>query len=195
MILGVILARGGSKRLPRKNILPFCGKPLVAWTIEAGLGAPLDEVLVSTEDAEIAAWVAPYVGLPGPRISLLIRDPELASDTTTSYEALLDAIDARMLADDDIVVLLQPTSPLRTAEDIDATVEYTKYIGAPAVSMAEDADVPNGAVYVATAGWLRAGGNWDNAQVAIHRMPADRSIDIDTLEDFQRAEAIMKAAA
>lgn len=119
--LGLIQARGGSKRIPRKNVLPMAGKPLIAWTIEAALARDsLDRVIVSTDDDEIAAASREH----GAEVPFL-RPTELASDTATGSDVILHAV--RSLRDKgehyDYVVSLQPTSPLRSAADIDAAIE------------------------------------------------------------------------
>lgn len=131
-ILGVIPARGGSKGIPRKNIKVIAGRPLIVWTIEAALLAKsLDRVIVSTEDEEIAA-VARSFGAEVP----FARPMELAQDSTPGVEPVLHAIDE--LPGFDAVVLLQPTSPLRSWEDIDACIALAGDRGAPsAVSVTE----------------------------------------------------------
>jgi CMP-N-acetylneuraminic acid synthetase len=121
--LGLILARGGSKRVPRKNLRLLGGKPLLNWTIDAALAATsLDRVILSTDDAEIAA-TATAAGCDVP----FMRPPELATDTATSADVVrhaLAAIDAT--ATFSRLVLLQPTSPLRLAEDIDGAVAVAR---------------------------------------------------------------------
>ncbi len=123
--LYIIPARGGSKGIPRKNIKPLCGRPLIAYSIDAALaaGATPRSIILSTDDAEIAET--------GRRLGLdvdYMRPAELATDTAGSREVILDAMD---WADKqgivyDCVVLLQPTSPMRTAADIKAALElYT----------------------------------------------------------------------
>lgn len=123
--LYIIPARGGSKGIPRKNIKPLCGRPLIAYSIDAALdaGASPRSIILSTDDAEIAET--------GRRLGLdvdYMRPAELATDTAGSREVILDAMDwadRRGIAYD-CVVLLQPTSPMRTAADIKAALElYT----------------------------------------------------------------------
>lgn len=110
----LIPARGGSKGIPRKNVKLLAGKPLIAWTIEAALASPgVDAVVVSTDDAEIAG-VARHAGAQVP----FMRPPEFARDDSPGIAPVLHAID--QLPDYDAVLLLQPTSPLRTTSDIDA---------------------------------------------------------------------------
>lgn len=131
-ILALIPARGGSKGLPGKNIRPLAGKPLIAWSIEAALAARhVLRVVVSSEDASILDHARAY-GAETP----FVRPESLARDDTPSIDVVLHALDA--LPGFDWVVLLQPTSPLRTTEDIDAAIEQCLESGAPAcVSVCE----------------------------------------------------------
>jgi CMP-N-acetylneuraminic acid synthetase len=119
-LLAVIPARGGSRRLPRKNVLPLHGRPLIAWTIDAAReSGVLRDILVSTDDAEIAA-AARAAGASVP----WLRPAELATDTATSAAVLQHAL-ARHEAEHgavDAVVLLQPTSPFRSAASIRGAV-------------------------------------------------------------------------
>ena len=117
-ILAIIPARGGSKRLPRKNILDLAGKPLMAWSIEAAKGSKyIDRVILSSDDEEIIK-VAKEWGCDVP----FTRPKELAQDTTRSINVVTHAIKALTESYND-VILLQPTSPLRTSEDIDSAIE------------------------------------------------------------------------
>jgi CMP-N,N'-diacetyllegionaminic acid synthase len=113
--LGLVPARGGSKGLPRKNVLPLAGKPLLAWTIEAASGSRLDAVVVTTDDAEIAA-LARSLGA-----DVVDRPAALASDEAGMLEVVLHALAER--PGFEAVAVLQPTSPLRRAEHIDATLD------------------------------------------------------------------------
>lgn len=122
-ILAVITARGGSKRVPGKNIRPIAGKPLLAWTIEAAraCGGRLQAVVLSTDDAEIASVGRQY-GAEVP----FIRPAELAGDTAGSLAVVQHAVrfvEARDNVRMDWVLLLQPTSPLRTSGDIEAAID------------------------------------------------------------------------
>ena len=122
-ILGLIPARGGSKGLPRKNIKPLLGKPLIAWTIEQALASKyLNIVVVSTDDKEIAEISKKY-GAEVP----FIRPKELAEDNAKGIDVVLHAIDWLKENDKqkqyDLIMLLQPTSPLRKSEDIDKAIE------------------------------------------------------------------------
>lgn len=117
-ILVVIPARGGSKRLPRKNVLPLAGKPLICWTIEAALEAKLNaRIMVTSDDEEILAIARQY---QSQGVIAYKRPDELATDTASTADVLIDAVKAEQAAghDPETLVLLQPTSPLRNAEDI-----------------------------------------------------------------------------
>jgi len=115
-VLAIIPARGGSKRLPHKNILDLNGKPLIAWTIETAKKSKfIDKLIVSTDDDKIAEISKKY-GAEVP----FIRPENLSSDTTTSVDVILHTINFynEKKIQFDYVLLLQPTSPLRTNEDI-----------------------------------------------------------------------------
>lgn len=124
--LAIIPARGGSKRLPRKNILDLNGKPLIAWSIEAGITSKyIDKVIVTSDDDEILDIAKQYGS------DTLKRPAKLASDTATSFDALKHTIDT--LERYDNVILLQPTSPLRTFLHIDQAIELLESKKADAV--------------------------------------------------------------
>jgi len=120
-ILGLIPARGGSKGLPKKNIKLLLGKPLIAWTIEQALASKyLDRVVVSTDDEEIAE-ISKKGGADVP----FIRPKELAEDDAKGIDVVLHAINWIEKSDNkcDLIMLFQPTSPLRTKADIDKAIE------------------------------------------------------------------------
>ena len=117
-ILAIIPARGGSKAVPRKNLREIAGKPLIAWAIEEGRKSRyIDRLILSSEDEEIIR-IAQSWGCEVP----FVRPAELARDETPGIEPVLHALSA-LPERYDYVVLLQPTSPLRLAEDIDGCVE------------------------------------------------------------------------
>lgn len=117
-VVAIIPARGGSKRLPMKNILDFHGKPLIAWTIDCAKQSKyVDLVLVSTDDIEIANISIGYgASIPS------LRPEYLATDTATTNDVIIHVLD-EIVDDVDIVVVLQPTSPLRSVEDVDQCIE------------------------------------------------------------------------
>lgn len=186
-ILGLIPARGGSKRLPRKNILPCAGRPLIAWTIEAARQSKLiDSVWVSTDDAEISG-VARRWGA-----NVLYRPQHIAQDDSPTEAVVAHAL--RNLHVFGAVFLLQPTSPLRTAQDCDRAIlesfGYQCLISGIACGTGHRLK-PDGAIYVTDCGWFAETGKlWDESARLI-AMPGQ--IDIDTAEDFVRVEAILNA--
>jgi len=131
-ILAVIPARGGSKGLPGKNILPLAGKPLIGWTIEASLACPAITRTIVTTDSQEIADVARQFGAEAP----FLRPADLAADDTPGIAPILHAV--RWLEEQEgyqaqYVVVLQPTSPLRTSEDIIGAVELADSKRADAV--------------------------------------------------------------
>ncbi len=120
-VLALVPARAGSRGLPGKNIRPFCGKPLLLWSVEHGLASSyVDNVVVSTDSREFAE-IAKKGGAEVP----FFRPEYLASDTAASIDVMLHAVDFLEARGDlyDILVLLEPTSPLRKPEDIDKALE------------------------------------------------------------------------
>lgn len=223
-VLGLIPARGGSKGIPGKNLVPLFGKPLVAWTIEAAATSrTMDRTILSTEDEGIAS-AARSLGCEVP----FLRPKELAADDTPGIEPVLHALS--MIRGFDIVVLLQPTSPLRTALDIDAAVTALVSNGAPAVvSVTEAASHPawtyqvdeqgrlvpflpaasrptrrqelptawalNGAIYVARTAWIMDSRSFLCPETIAFPMPAERGLDIDEPLDLLIAEAVFRHQA
>lgn len=232
MILGVIPARGGSKGLPGKNVKPLGGIPLIAHSIRAARGSRrLDDFVVSTDDPAIAE-VAREAGARVP----FLRPAELATDRVPVWPAVRHAVaqwEAGGGARVDVTVLLQPTSPLRTSEDIDACVtrlldedadmcvSVVRPHDSPYFNMVEitsdsapfarscspvmrDAarrqDAPvvyalNGAVYAVRRSVLETLDNQFRLErLAVCEMARQRSVDIDTLEDFELAEWLLGRA-
>lgn len=136
------MARGGSKSIPRKNLALLAGKPLLAWTVEAALRceSPL-RVVVSTDDEEIARVATRYgAGRP------FMRPAELAQDDTATLPVVLHAVEQLAAGGykPERVLLLQPTSPLRTAQDIDAAVALAaEHHGSSVVSVSPAAQHPH----------------------------------------------------
>jgi len=120
-ILGIIPARGKSKRLPNKNVLPINDKPLIAWTIEAALASKyIDRVVVSTDDKKIAE-MSLKLGADIP----FMRPKKLATDKSSSVDVVLHLLEKLEENGEfyDFIILLQPTSPLRTVQNIDESIE------------------------------------------------------------------------
>lgn len=223
-MIAIIPARGGSKGLPGKNIKSLNGKPLIAYTIEAALRSScVSRVIVSTDDPEIA------------RISLLygaevpfMRPPELATDNSNAIDTYLYTI-KRLEQDQetliDSIMVLLPTCPLRTSEDIDISykiykskksdslISYTKenhpiswhkYISDDGgfVDIILDTKIanrqeyrpsyyPNGAIYIFSKELLESGEYYSENSFS-YIMPRERSVDIDTLEDFKYVEFLLR---
>lgn len=114
--LAIIPARGGSKRLPRKNLIDLNGKPLIAWTIEAALNSKyIDRVVVTSDDRDILEQSKNYGA------HAIKRPDEFATDTSTTFDSIKHVLEN--LEDYDYVVLLQPTSPLRLEKHIDEAID------------------------------------------------------------------------
>ncbi|MBN2282906.1 MAG: acylneuraminate cytidylyltransferase family protein [Deltaproteobacteria bacterium] len=131
-VLAIIPARGGSKGLPGKNIKELCGKPLIAWSIEQAQSCKdIDEIVVSTDDEEIAEVAKKYgAGVP------FIRPAELANDTAKSIDVIFHTIEwlkKHKGYQTGYILLLQPTSPLRAEEDIENAILILKDKNARAV--------------------------------------------------------------
>ncbi len=219
-VLGLIPARGGSKGIPRKNIRPIAGRPLIAWTIEIALKSNrLASVVVSTDDQEISE-VARRHGAQIP----FMRPSELAQDDTPGVDPVLHALD--VLPEFDAVLLMQPTSPLRVVDDIDGIIRLAEQTGAGCVvSVAQPSQHPywmylldsgqrlqsfvaakhvtrrqdlppvyaaNGALYFARREWLESRRTFIAADTVGYIMPAERSVDLDSSLDWKLAELLLK---
>jgi len=140
-VLGLVAARGGSRGLPRKNVLPLGGKPLVAWTVDAAHGArALHRTILSSDDSEIIA-AARAAGCEVP----FVRPAALAGDHSSTVDVALHALDWLAEHGDpfDVLVMLPATAPLRRAEHVDAAVErLVSDHAAEAVVAVTDADYP-----------------------------------------------------
>lgn len=137
-ILAVIPARGGSKGLPGKNLRQFRGKPLIAWSIEAAIKANMvDQFAVSSDDENILITSSEY------GCEILIKRPEeLAMDDITIEPVILHVLES-LNEEFTHVLLLQPTSPLRTSEDIDKFLHFSKSVDdAPVISVTQTTKSP-----------------------------------------------------
>lgn len=220
-VMAVIPARGGSKGIPRKNLVMVCGKPLIAWSIESAQGAHgVDRVVVSTDDAEIEAvsrqWGADVVRRPA----------ELSGDASASEAALLHVLDCfgrKNRRDPKAVVFLQATSPCRISADIDEALEVFRKEKADSLfsacaehfvgrwrrcgkgMKAENYDprhrprrqeyprefLENGSIYIFKPSVLRKTGSRLGGRVAVYEMPAWKSFQIDEFDDLNMAEWLM----
>lgn len=220
-VLALIPARGGSKELPGKNILEICGKPLIAWSINAAKESQyIDQVIVNTDSEEIAE-IAKSFGAEVP----FMRPTELALDDSLIRDSILDVLN-KLETKPDILCLLQPTSPLRTSLDIDAALcLIVEKNGDAVVSMTEvvspDYDTGilsndlciegflsvnehlnrddagkyaqiNGALYISTVENFEKTQSWFTGKSHAFLMDKSRSIDIDDETDFICAEALLQ---
>ena len=138
--LAIVTARSGSKRLPGKNVREVCGKPLFVWSVLAGLNCPhVARTIVSTDSVEYQR-IAIEAGADCP----WLRDPALAADDTSSADVVKDVL--HKLGDEvrnyRAIVLLQPTSPLRTSADISGAIALYEERNAPAVISVSEAECP-----------------------------------------------------
>lgn len=227
-ILGAIFARGGSKGVPRKNIRPLSGKPLIAYAIECAKAVPLiDRVIVSTDDEEIAV-VAKQYGAEVP----FMRPAELAQDTSPellAWKHALETMEKQLGHAVDVLVSVPTTSPLRVPQDVEAclrmlldsdadiVVTITEAHRSPYFNMVTlDSDKnarlvipPSGAVltrrqdapvvydmttvaYAVRAAYVKTTTAVMAGKVKAVIVPKERTLDIDTLLDFEMAECIMR---
>jgi len=174
-VLAVIPARSGSKRCPGKNLREYRGKPLIQWAIEAAIcSSYIDYLCLSSDDPKILATEG---------VETAKRPAWLATDKASSEGVLIHTLYTHQWAD--WVVLLQPTSPQRTPQDIDLCIERATK-GTGCITFNEHG-APNGAVYVARSEALIAGVKFGRDvldQFLI--MPNERSLDIDYEQDFAR---------
>ncbi len=230
-VLGIITARGGSKGIPGKNLKLLGGRPLLDFSIDAANDTPLDRLILSTEDQKIAD-VARSLGCDVP----FMRPAELARDETPHLPVIQHA--TRWLLEHenyqpDVVLILQPTSPLRSSADIAAALRMLELSGADSVVSVSEVsahahpmrmlrvddqgnavlfatgqpvrkrinrrqDLPkawvmNGAVYACrTEVLFAAEPSLYGDRVVAYPMPAERSISIDTLEDWAEAERALE---
>lgn len=223
MKVAIIPARGGSKRIPRKNVRPFGGKPMIAWAIQTALASRcFDRVLVSSDDDEVRA-VAHRYGAEAP----FVRPAELADDHTGTSAVVAHAITWLTAAGcaPDLVCCIYPTAPFLLAEDLQAGLQamasprwqyafsvtdfaapvFRSFIAAPdgGVSMlfpehamTRSQDLPTamhdaGQFYWGrTQAWLDNKAVFDRDSFAV-RLPRWRVQDIDTEDDFLRAEMML----
>lgn len=203
--LGLIPARLGSERIPRKNVTELGGKPLIQWTINSAIESSMFDALVVSTDSQEIADIAKASGC-----GTILRPSSLAESDTPMLPVVTHAVQQFPA---DIVVLLQPTSPFRTAEDIILSKKLLVETGGDAVISvstpqpdfcferghasrlrpAKNIAVANGALYLITREHL-AVGDWYNGVTYAYEMPPARSLDIDTQMDLTIARALVKNA-
>ncbi|GAA0870535.1 acylneuraminate cytidylyltransferase family protein [Brevundimonas basaltis] len=210
-VLAIVPARGGSRRLPGKNTRLLAGRPMVAWTLEAARDSDLiDHLVVSTDDPSVVA-TATAMGWPPP----FVRPDHLSGDEASVIDAIEHAL-GEVGGRWDYVVLLQPTSPLRTAADIDGAIRLCDETGAPAVigvspvakpasfygrvddegryapgGVDQRAVLVNGAVYVGRPDILMRDRTFQTWDTRAFHMPVERGWDVDTPMEFAVCEAYL----
>lgn len=201
MILGVIPARGGSKSVPRKNVRLLCGKPLIAWSIEAAdASSLLDRYVVSTEDSEIAEIAINYGA------QVMDRPQELATDEADTLPVLLHVLEQ---IEATIVVLLQPTSPIRDTDLIDRCIRKFLETGADSLATGftckyveygknekRRQDIPgffydDGNVYVIRADLIRQGDRYGE-HIECVLLDREQNVEIDDEFDFWLSEQVLE---
>lgn len=228
-VLAVIPARGGSKGVPRKNLRILAGKPLVGWTIEAAQAAPsISKIILSTEDEAIAS-----VGRTYGDIVPFMRPDELATDTARTLPVVQHAVRhvESSGAHVDVVVLLQPTTPLRTGSDIESGLNKLFSTGCDSVVSVTDVGgnhpyrmkrllegdrlvnfvdqgfedmrprqqlppvyIREGSIYIARRDLVMDKDTLVGGDVRGLVIPPERTVNIDTEADFERADRLMRAA-
>jgi CMP-N-acetylneuraminic acid synthetase len=205
-ILAIIPARAGSKGIKDKNIYPLCGKPLIEWTLEACDKSSLDFFIITT-DCEI------ILSNNGSRLRTR-RPAELCRDDSKSIDVIKHALrvfDSVAIAD--AICLLQPTSPLRTSEDIDNALFLANelenksnclysghYIGIKHKNAVYNKHTSekhfqrNGAIFIAKRELIEQGVLWDDTVIE-YEMPLSRSIDIDNMDEMLMCEALLEYRA
>jgi len=195
-VVAIIPAREGSKRLPCKNKKMFCGKPLIAWTIETALNfAMIDEVLISSDDLDILRISSGYFDI-STKLKFIQRPKHLCQDNTMVWEVVQHACSG--YDDDTIIILLQPTSPLRTLEDLESVWQLFKDGQCQHGVVSGFWEYPshyihiNGAIYLYYLSDIIENKNFMSTGTIFYLMPKERSIDIDLQSDFDLAEEYMK---
>ena len=184
-ILGIIPARANSQRLPGKHLMPCGGRPLIEWTIDAAdRSRALSAVLISTNDKDI---LDQYGGKA--------RPDKLSGPNVSSEEVVQSIIGTG--SEWDAICLLQPTSPLRTADDIDHAIHmlYANYWADAVVSYSPVRDFyglhTNGAIYLTRTEIIERGSFFGDRWLP-YVMPAERSVDVDTQQDMERADSYLQ---
>lgn len=225
-ILGLIPARGGSQRLPGKNLRPLNGYPLLFWTLNAVVSVPeITHVAVTTDHEKTGEIFLGWMGacVTAQPAEWVVRPKHLAQGTTPPIQNVQHAIGwyrERHDIEFEHIVLLQPTSPLRSVQDIrDAIRLHLDRGGDAVVSVTEAGErwvyeighadrlrpvstrpseklaSPNGATFIIRREAMDAGEDWWSGITYAHFMPPARSIDIDTAEDFAMAEKLIRGLA
>lgn len=222
MIAAVIPARGGSKGIPKKNLIDLCGKPLIAWSIEQALSAKnVDVVYVSSDSDEILSVAIKYGARP------IVRPEEISGDSATSESAWLHAVDFIENEQNkkiEYLLCMQATSPIRHSYDLDLAISKAKsesldslfstanigdfFIWRESNGMYESVNydyknrkrrqdfgqqlLENGSFYLTKPNLLRETNNRLGGKIGVHDMPLWKSFEIDDVEDIKFVKNIME---
>lgn len=188
-MIAIIPARGGSKRLPRKNIRPFMGKPIIAYSIETAKESGLfSAVYVSTEDTEIADVAAKYGATP------ISRPAHLADDVTGTPDVMQHHATEWIVGDAPFICCIYPTAPLMTVEDLHDGLESLKSYGADfSFPVGIDPLCDAGQWYWGTRRAFAEGRQLFGPDTLMIPLPRERVCDINTERDWLRAELLYAA--
>ena len=216
-VIAFIPVRGGSKSIPLKNIRPFCGRPLVYWTVKAACGVGLiDRVVISTDSDEIASIVQ---GFNFDKVSIFRRSAVSASDTASTEMAMIEYLQAADIKEEDVFILVQATSPMTESKHLEEalhlffsdgmdsllscvrnkrffwsdsgkSINYD-YRNRPRRQDFSGQWMENGAFYISRVGSILKSGNRLSGQIGIYEMPECTSVEIDEPDDWMILENLM----
>ena len=218
MVTAFIPARGGSRSIPLKNIVPLCGRPLIWWSVKALADSGcIDRIVVATDSEKIAATVQSFA-IPG--VSVYRRRPENATDTASTESVMLEWLEQDACPDSETIILVQATSPLTRSEDFAHAVEmYRKgeydsilscvrckrffwsedgtpinydYRNRPRRQNFDGYLMENGAFYIAEAEKIKQWKNRLGGSIGLYEMPAWTATEVDEPEDLVIVENLLK---
>lgn len=217
MVVAFIPARGGSKSIPLKNIKKFCGKPLIYWNLFALENtSAIDKIIVSTDSDTIRDTVLSF---NFKKVTIISRSEITATDTATTECSILEYLSSSQLADDDIFILSQVTSPLTTKEDFELAIEkFTagkfdsllscvrcyrffwsddgeplnyNYMHRPRRQDFSGQLMENGAIYISKVKNIKQSGNRLSGKIGIYEMKEETAFEIDEEHDWIILEQLM----
>jgi len=219
-ILAIIPARGGSKGIPKKNIIDLAGKPLIAWTIEASLNSKYISKTIVSSDSEEILDISKKFGAD------IVKRPDILANDTASSESVVNHVIKTLSEQYQYIILLQPTSPLRNSETIDKAIEYFFSKNATSLISVNEIDnkilkafvekdddflegirdntfpfmprqklpkiyMSNGAIYMINTKDFLKNQSFFTDKTLKFIMNKEQSIDIDTLEDLEEAKSLL----
>ena len=217
-VTAFVPARCGSKSIRLKNIRPFCGRPLLYWCLKALEKANLvDRIVVATDCQEIASCVK---GFELSKVNIFHRQPENARDQSSTEDVILEYLDKEEMSPNDLLLLVQATTPFSTAEDFDEGILQIQntpidsllscsrlkrflwdesgkplnyqYQLRPRRQDFSGTMMENGAFYVNSVGNIKSSKNRLSGNIGIHEMPAFASLELDEEDDWLQGEYLMK---